>query len=133
MRILTPVLAVLIMTIAGCDNPPPTLEVGKWTGVIIPSANPDERTEIYYRVSYVAEDLQILIGSSETEARPVRDIHLTVDSLRFIFNEPEADVEVSCTFGLQSNGVFEGPCGDSDGKSAYFTMRPPDPSGGQEA
>lgn len=133
MRTLTLAFAVLGLTITGCEKPPPTLEEGKWTGTIIPIAHPDQRTEVYYRVSYESQDLRIQIGTSETEARPVRAIQLTADSLRFIFNEPEADVELSCTFGLQSNGVYEGPCADAAGKSAHFTMRPPDPFGGQEA
>ena len=133
MRTFSLAIVVLGLTIAGCDKPPPTLEEGKWTGTIIPMAQPDQRSEVYYRVSYESQDLRILIGTSDTEARPVRAIQLTTDSLRFIFNEPEADVEVSCSFGLQSNGVYEGPCSDAAGKSAHFSMTPPDPFGGQEA
>lgn len=119
--------------LASCESPPPILQQGKWTGTIVPMNHPEMRSDLYYRVSYEGDALQILIGMPEMESRDARNIHLTADSLHFEFDEPEPDVPVKCAFGLQPTGTYEGPCSEASGKSAYFTMRPPDAAGGQEA
>lgn len=135
MRHLTLFVTVIVLGIAAaaCESPPPILEEGKWTGFLIPLDNGGERSELYYRVSYPESELAILIGMADFESRSARNIQLTADSLHFVFDDPGVGVPVTCAFGLQSNGVYEGPCTDTAGKSAYVTMRPPSPFEGQEA
>lgn len=101
--------------------------------MLIPLDQAEDRSELYYRVSYTEDVLSILIGMADFESRSARDIRLTTDSLHFVFDEPEIEAPLTCAFGLQSNGVYEGPCTGASGKSAYFTMRPPSPFEGQEA
>ncbi|HEX9658974.1 MAG TPA: hypothetical protein VGA18_01700 [Rhodothermales bacterium] len=128
-------LIVITLGIAtsGCDQPPPVLTEGKWTGAVVPLNHPDLRSEVYYRVSYEGQDLTILIGMMGMESRAAREVVVTTDSLKFVFDEPEGDVPLDCALGLHPTGNYEGLCADSAGKSAYFTMRPPDPSAAQEA
>ena len=127
------IVNTLAIVALGCDQPPPLLPEGKWTGTIVPLNQPDLRSEVYYRVSYEGQALTIVIGMTGMESRAARDVVVTTDSLKFVFDEPEGDVPLECGLGLHSTGNYEGLCADSGGKSAYFTMRPPDPSGAHEA
>ena len=111
----------------------PTLEEGTWTGTIMPMDHPDERTEIIYRVSTTLGGVNMTIGTSFDNVRPSRDVEVTVDSLYFVFDEPESEVELTCALGLQSNGNYEGKCLDPENKWAWFTMRRPDKGYGNEA
>lgn len=127
-------IAAISLTFLSCEpEPPPVLEVGRWTGFMIQSTNPGDRIEVYYRVSYIGEDLGVLVGRSGADSQQARDVRLSVDSLHFVFDEVDSGIELECAFARQPNGVYEGPCSTQDGGAYYLMMRPPDPFGGEEA
>lgn len=131
------VAAALFACIAtGCGDPSaevPTLEEGKWTGTAMPMGHPEQRTELTYRISNTLDGINMTIGTTFNDGRPGRDVEMTVDTLYFVFDEHQQDVELHCALGLQPNGNYEGKCIDSDGKWTWFMMRPPDFGVGDEA
>lgn len=129
------VLAVIFVAflVSACDRPPPVLEVGKWSGVMIPEEDPSTRLRVYYRVGYEGEQLTLLVGLSDSLSVHASGVRLTQDSLYFELDSPMEQSVSRCGLGLQENGSYEGPCTDDSGRSTRFTMRPPDPFGGQEA
>lgn len=128
------ILAAIGFSAAACDPPPPpTLPEGKWSGVMIPADNPSDRSAVYYRLQYAEGGLAILVGMSGMDSQPAESVLLSADSLKFVFEHPEAGHPMRCALGSRDNGSYEGPCVTPDGSSTYFTMVPPDPFGGQEA
>jgi hypothetical protein len=109
------------------------LDEGRWTGLLIPSENPDQRVDVYYRVHYVEGNPTVLVGSSDFESRDARDIKVTADSLFLVFDGLEDNIPLHCALGRQSTGSYEGQCTDTSGGSTYTIMRPPDPNAPLEA
>lgn len=109
-------------------SPTHTLQEGLWTGSV--SAHEGHHMETSYKIEEVAGILKItLIAPDEMgygNGFPARDIRVTSTSLAFSWTEPEANVPLACLFERQSDGSYEGPCEDASGKSAHFTMVPPE-------
>ena len=56
---------------------------------------------------------------------PMQDVHLVGDTLSLAFNEPEADVLLTCALIRQPDAGYAGRCADAEGKWAHVTMTPP--------
>ena len=82
-------------------------------------------TPLTYEVSYRGDELVLVLVGPDGIEIPTRDVSLQVDTLRFIFDEPEVGVALQCALGRLTTGGFEGRCTDAKGKWARFTMHPP--------
>lgn len=83
------------------------------------------------RLIPVAFDLQTASGApSVTLLGPAgatidgRDVAWDGETLRFVFDEPEAGVPLTCEWPLQSDGSLAGRCTDADGRWARFEVSP---------
>lgn len=122
---MRPALLSLAFTLlAGCASDRP-LAPGTWIGTLTPQRHPDMATPVSYVVSYPDGRLTIALESPDGAPLPTRDLHLDGDTLRFVFNEPEAGVPLTCALGRDGSG-FVGRCVDPGGQWARFTMQPPD-------
>jgi hypothetical protein len=101
-----------------------SLEAGRWSGTLTPMNHPEMATSIAYDVRYGGEGLAVDLigpgGASVPTDRPQFD----GDTLRFAFEEPDAQVRLSCVLGRERDG-YAGRCTDPGGKWARFTMVPP--------
>lgn len=126
-------LGAVCVIFSACESPPAHLEEGRWVGTAMPVGHPDQRTDIYLRIGSDEQGWTILVGFEGEESHPARDIVLTADTLKFVFDAPGRDSERHCALGTRDNGSFEGLCSGSEGDSTYLTVRPPNPFEGQEA
>lgn len=125
-------VALCVFTACGQKNDSTTelqaqdaqLKEGLWTGVIVPMHHPEQETPLSYVVTHPEEILSIAIVGPDGSLLLTRDARLDGDTLRFVFNEPEEGVELTCALGAVQ-GAYEGRCTDASGKWARFTMSPP--------
>lgn len=90
-----------------------------------PMRHPDMETPVAYRVAQDQGTLAVTLeGPNGTEV-PLRDVTVDADTLRFVFNEPEEGVQLTCALAGTPVDGFAGRCTDADGQWARFTMRPP--------
>ena len=117
---------VLIGFLAACSAQPsqPVLQEGTWTGGLTPMNHPDRVMPLTYQVSRVEGQWSIVLKNGETQT-PTRALTIEGDTLSFVFNEPEENVELTCAFGRQADASYAGRCADAEGKWAHFTMTPP--------
>ena len=87
--------------------------------------HPDRVTPLTYDVSYRGNDLVLVLVGPDGKEIPARDVSIQVDTLHFVFDEPEMGVALQCALGRQSAAGYEGRCTDAEGKWARFTMDPP--------
>lgn len=118
------VFIVAFFFFAACATSP-RLQEGRWTGSLTPMNHPDMANPVAYDVDYEGDVLQIALVGPSGAAVPTRDIHLSADTLRFTFDEPEENVPLQCALASDGAGGFAGRCADESGKWARFTMRPP--------
>ena len=113
----------LLFFVAACSAQPasPTLQEGTWTGGLTPMNHPDMVMPLTYEVSRAAGDLTITIVNQDLRTA-ARDVRIDGDTLRFVFNEPEGDVALTCALGRQPGAGYAGRCTDAAGKWARFTM-----------
>ena len=117
-------LVVLITLIAACSAPS-TLQEGTWTGGLTPMNHPDMVVPLTYEVSRVEGQVSIVLKNGEIPT-PTRAVKIEDDMLTFVFNEPEANVELTCALARQADAGYAGRCTDAEGKWAHFTMTPPE-------
>jgi hypothetical protein len=86
--------------------------------------HPEMANPVSYDVSYPGGVLAIALTGPGGETIPTRAVRLDDDTLRFVFNEPDADLPLTCALGRDGDG-FAGRCTDPDGRWARFTMLPP--------
>lgn len=118
---------MLIGFLAACSTAPsqPALQEGTWTGGLTPMNHPDRVLPLTYEVSRADDgSLSLTLGSGDTQT-PTRDVILDGDTLSFVFNEPEENVELTCALGRQADAGYAGRCTDAEGKWGHFTMTPP--------
>lgn len=120
------VALVLLCVLAACNarTGQMTLQEGTWTGHLTPMNHPDMHTPVIYDVRGT-DSLTISLNVADTSV-PVRAIQLEGDTLAFVFNEPEADVLLTCALARQADDSYAGRCADGSGKWAHFTMLPPE-------
>jgi hypothetical protein len=88
--------------------------------------HPEMTTPIAYDVRYDGEGLAVNLVGPGGASIPTDRPHLDGDTLRFAFDEPDAQVRLSCVLGQERDG-YAGRCTDPDGKWARFSMKPPTP------
>ena len=123
--------AALILSLLLAANTAQTraqdLQEGTWTGALTPMNHPEMATPLTYDVRHVGDSLAISFGMpGSPELMATREVALVADTLHFAFDEPEADVRLDCALGRQEDGSYAGRCADAEGKSATFTMIPPE-------
>ena len=90
-------------------------------------------TAVSYDVSYPEDatypdnGLTLVIRGPNGMPLPTREARLDGDTLRFAFDEPEAELPLTCALGRDSEDGFAGRCTDPGGQWVWFTMRPPPP------
>ncbi len=117
---------VLIGFLAACSAQPsqPVLQEGTWTGGLTPMNHPDIVMPLTYAVRRADGHLSMIMIAGETQT-PTRALKIEGDTLSFVFNEPEENVELTCALGRQADAGYAGRCADAEGKWAHFTMTPP--------
>ena len=117
---------VLISFLAACSAQPSqtALQEGTWTGGLTPMNHPDMVMPLTFEVRRIHGKLSIVLNNGETQT-PTYGLTIEGDTLSFIFNEPEDQVELTCAFGRQADASYAGRCTDAGGKWAHFTMTPP--------
>lgn len=124
-------LTVACLCLAACapapDEAPAAdrLAEGRWTGGLTPMNHPDMVTPIAYDVAYEGDRLALTLLGDGGTPMPAREVALHADTLRFVFDEPDAGRPLSCALARAPEGGFGGRCTDADGKWARFTMTPP--------
>ena len=117
---------VLFIFLAACSAPPPhALQEGTWTGGLTPMNHPDMVMPLTYEVRRIHGKLSIVLINGETRTL-TRSIAIEGDTLSFVFNEPEENVELTCALGRRADAGYAGRCTDAEGKWARFTMTPPE-------
>ena len=104
-----------------------SIPTGTWTGSLTPQNHPDLHIPMTYSVEECAEGLKITLTSGQGNAGAVqaRNVRVSAERVRFVFDEPEAEVPLTCRLERQRDGSFAGRCTADDGKYATFVMRPP--------
>ena len=102
----------------------PALQEGTWTGGLTPMNHPDMVLPLTYEVRRIHGKLSITLIAEETRT-PTRALKIEDDTLSFIFNEPEENVELTCAFTRQADAGYAGRCTDAEGKWGHFIMTPP--------
>lgn len=133
-------LAVTLCLVSACSSdddpataPDPTasatnrLAEGTWTGGFTPMNHPEMVIPITYAVAYPSDTLALTLGGPGDLEMPARQASVDGDTLRFVFDEPDAGLPLTCALGPDSTatGSFAGRCTDPEGKWAHFTMTPP--------
>ncbi len=123
---------VLICFFAACSAPPsrPVLQEGTWTGGLTPMNHPDMVLPLTYEVRRIHGKLSITLNNEGIQT-PTRNLAIEGDTLSFVFNEPEENVELTCAFARRTDASYAGRCTDAEGKWAHFTMTPPGEQAGR--
>jgi len=97
------------------------LEPGKWTGTVTP---PGEQTAmpVTFDVTLKGDTIGITVSAGEHGSFTFSDVKLADKALTFWFS-PGPRVDCSLTRG--DDGVFSGPCKDTQGGVASMVMVPP--------
>ena len=117
-------IVVLMGLVATCSTQP-VLQEGTWTGGLTPMNHPDMVLPLTYEVSRVDGQWSIVLKNGEAQT-PTRTLKLEGDTLSFVFNEPEENVELTCALARRPDAGYAGRCTDAEGKWAHFTMIPPE-------
>ena len=117
-------IVVLITLVAACSAQP-ALQEGTWTGGLTPMNHPDMVIPLTYAVSRVDGQWSIVLNNDDRQT-PTRAVTIEGNTLSFVFNEPEENAELTCTFVRQADAGYAGRCADAEGKWARFTMVPPE-------
>ncbi len=115
---------ILLITLFAACSAQPTLQQGTWTGGLTPMNHPDMVIPLTYEVSRADGHLTITLINSG-QRTPTREARIEGDTLTFVFNEPEENVELTCALARQPAAGYAGRCTDADGKWGHFTMMPP--------
>lgn len=116
--------ALLVLAFAGCASSEQPLRAGTWWGALTPMNHPEMANPVSYDVSYPDGVLAIALTGPGGETLPTRDLRLDGDTLRFVFDEPDAGLPLICALGRNGDD-FAGRCTDPGGQWARFTMLPP--------
>lgn len=118
-RLFTVTVALTAVTLLPIPGAAQVLEEGTWTGTMTPPEGGD--APVTYDVSRGPGGLEITMTVEGMDPRPLRDIRLEDDVLRFTF---DMGVEVTCNLTARDGGGFAGPCGDEDRQAGRLTMTP---------
>ena len=116
-----------LCVLGACTTQPDgtSVQEGTWSGGLTPMNHPDLTTPLTFDVVVDDGQLGITIGGPGGILVDTREAVLDGDTLRFVFNEPEMDVLLTCALGSDGSDTFAGRCADADGKWATVTMTAP--------
>ena len=93
----------LLCTLAACaSTKPTTLQESTWTGGLTPMNHPEMVMPITYDVSHADGHLAVTLITGDIQT-PMRDAQVEGDTLSFVFNEPEANVLLTCVLARQED------------------------------
>lgn len=118
---LSIVFAAVLPLVAVSSAQAQKLEPGKWSGTVTP---PGEvlGMEVTYDVTMQGDTLGITVNAGEHGTFAFREVKLNDKTLTFWFTPGP---RVDCTLTGNAEGVFSGPCLDSEGGKASMIMVPP--------
>jgi len=102
-----------------------SLHLGDWTGTLTPMNHPDMHLPMKYIVSEDNDNVTLTLVTENGTTTEARNIKMTKSTLAFVFNETDANVELTCHFNKDKVGRYKGKCQDKMGKWGLFTMIPP--------
>jgi len=101
------------------------LAAGQWIGDLVPMNHPDHATPLRFDIEVEDAVIRLTVVGPDSTGLEAYDVSLSADTLRYTFDEPEADVPLRCVLARADGGSFEGRCADEGGKWAHVRMRPP--------
>lgn len=119
-------LACLLVLAACASDPPeaPALAEGRWVGTLTPMNHSDRPMPVAFDIGTASGAPSVTLIGPGGATIDGRETSWDGTTLRFVFDEPEAGIPLTCEWPRQADGSLAGRCTDPEGKWARFEVSP---------